>query len=342
MDTAVLRNINMDLVIEDRNIPVPGPDELIIKQDMTGICYRDILTREGYFPRVKLPIVPGHEIAGHVYEIGSEVKDFKKGDYVASLIYEPCGKCEFCLSGRENLCPQKKTYGEALDGAYSQYVKVSERSLVKVPQNVPTESAVMAACVTGMIYHAIKVVGQIKEGDRILITGAGGGVGTNAINVAKALGAEVIAETSSKWKEDQLRKIGADHVVEMSDHFAKDIKTLTGDGVHMVLETVGLATFDQSLRSLRTAGKMIVIGNLRPEPVNLPLGNIILKGNSIHGSISSTRDDMKKVLDLTAAGKLGHVSDTHVDIYGINSAYKMIKERKVLGRVLIDFPNGKS
>lgn len=87
---------------------------------------------------------------------------------------------------------------------------------------------------------------------------------------------------------------------------------------------------------------MIVIGNLRPEPVNLPLGNIILKGNSIHGSISSTRDDMKKVLDLTAAGKLGHVSDTHVDIYGINSAYKMIKERKVLGRVLIDFPNGKS
>ena len=340
METAVLRNLNVDLVIEGRDVPVPGPDEVIIRQDMTGICYRDILTKEGYFPRVKLPIVPGHEIAGRIHETGSKVKGFRKGDYVASLIYEPCGKCEFCLSGRENLCPQKKTYGEALDGAYSQYVKVSERSLVKVPQNVPEESAVMAACVTGMIYHAIKVVGQIKDGDRILITGAGGGVGSNAIQVAKALGAEVIAETSSKWKAEQLSKIGADHVVEMSDHFAKDIKTITGDGVHMVLETVGLATFDQSIRSLRTAGKIIVIGNLRPEPVDLPLGNIILKGNSIHGSISSTRDDMKRVLELTAAGKIGHISDTHVDLKGINSAYGMIKDRKVLGRVLVDFPDG--
>ena len=340
METAVLRNLNVDLVVEGHDVPVPGPDEVIIRQDMTGICYRDILTKEGYFPRVKLPIVPGHEIAGRIHETGSEVKGFRKGDYVASLIYEPCGKCEFCLSGRENLCPQKKTYGEALDGAYSQYVKVSERSLVKVPQNVPEESAVMAACVTGMIYHAIKVVGQIKDGDRILITGAGGGVGSNAIQVAKALGAEVIAETSSKWKVEQLSKIGADHVVEMSDHLAKDIKTITGDGVHMVLETVGLATFDQSIRSLRTAGKIIVIGNLRPEPVDLPLGNIILKGNSIHGSISSTRDDMKRVLELTAAGKIGHISDTHVDLKGINSAYGMIKDRKVLGRVLVDFPDG--
>ena len=86
---------------------------------------------------------------------------------------------------------------------------------------------------------------------------------------------------------------------------------------------------------------MIVIGNLRPEPVNLPLGNIILKGNSIHGSISSTRDDMKKVLDLTSSGKLGHVSDTHTDLKGINDAYQMIKDRKVLGRVLIDFSNSK-
>lgn len=340
METAVLRNLNVDLVVEGHDVPVPGPDEVIIRQDMTGICYRDILTKEGYFPRVKLPIVPGHEIAGRIHETGSEVKGFRKGDYVASLIYEPCGKCEFCLSGRENLCPQKKTYGEALDGAYSQYVKVSERSLVKVPQNVPEESAVMAACVTGMIYHAIKVVGQIKDGDRILITGAGGGVGSNAIQVAKALGAEVIAETSSKWKAEQLSKIGADHVVEMSDHFAKDVKAITGDGVHMVLETVGLATFDQSIRSLRTAGKIIVIGNLRPEPVDLPLGNIILKGNSIHGSISSTRDDMKRVLELTAAGKIGHISDTHVDLKGINSAYGMIKDRKVLGRVLVDFPDG--
>lgn len=336
MKSAVLKELHSPMTVEDVEIDSPEGDEIIVKQNITGICYRDILTRDGFFPRVKLPIVPGHEIAGTIESVGPDVKNFKKGDRVSSLIYIPCGKCEFCLSGNENLCTHKRTFGELLNGGYSGLVKVSERSVVKVPSNVPDEGAAIAACVTGMVYHALVKVGNIKQGERVLVTGAGGGVGTHAIQIAKALGAEVIAETSSKWKEEALYKLGADHVVLAGDSFDKDVKKITGDGVHLALENVGIATFEKTLRSLRTHGRMVVVGNVTPDPVSLPLGLIILKGNSITGSISSTREDMKEALKMTSEGKIKPVIEKKIELDEINQAFEDIKNRKVVGRVMIN------
>lgn len=336
MKSAFLKEINRPIVVEESDVPEPAGDEIIVKQNVTGICFRDILTKEGFMPRVRLPIIPGHEIAGTISSIGPNVKGFKKGDRVASLIYVPCGECEFCKSGNENLCTNKKTFGEGLDGAYAPYVKVSEKSIVKVPETVPDESAVISACVTGMIYHALKVVGGLKEGEKVLVTGAGGGVGAHSIMIAKALGAEVIAETSSKWKEEKLFELGADHVVYGDDSFDKETKKITNGGVHLALENVGLPTFERTLRALRTAGRMVVVGNIYPEPVNLPLGLIILKGNSIMGSISSTRRDMEAALRLSAEGKIRAVIEKRVPLDAINEAYDEIKGRRVVGRVLID------
>lgn len=336
MRSAFLKEINRPIVVEECEISEPVGDEIIVKQKTTGICYRDILTKEGFMPRVKFPIIPGHEIAGVIEEVGPDVKAFKKGDKVASLIYIPCGECEFCRTGNENLCTNKRTFGEALDGGYSPFVKVSERSIVKVPDNVSDEAAVISACVTGMIYHALKEVGHLLEGEKVLITGAGGGVGAHSILIAKALGAEVIAETSSKWKEERLFELGADHVVYANDSFDKETKKITGDGVHLALENVGLPTFERALRSLRTNGRMVVVGNVNPEPVSLPLGLIILKGNSISGSISSTKRDMEAALRLSAEGKIRPIIEKKIGIDRINEAYEDIKNRKVIGRVLID------
>lgn len=336
MKAAILEKLKEPLKIDELEIPEVSGEEVLIRQEVTGICFRDILTRDGFFPRVKLPVTPGHEISGTIQEVGDRVKKFRKGDRVSSLIYDPCGKCEFCISGNENLCPSKRTYGELLNGAYSQFVKVTERSIVKVPDKVTPEGAAISACVTGMVYHALKVVGGLEEGMRILITGAGGGVGTHAVQVAKALGAEVLAETSSEWKEKKLIDLGADHIVRPDERFDRKVKELTGDGVHIVLENVGIHTFPSSLRSLRTGGKLVVIGNVTPDPVQLPLGLIILKGNSILGSISSTREDMKQALDLTASGKIVPVVDRRVRLEEINRAYSDMLSRKSFGRVYLD------
>ena len=335
MKAAFLTEIKKPLVIREYDPPQPTGNEVLIRQSLTGICFRDVLTRDGFMPRVKLPIIPGHEISGRIVAVGPDVKGFNINERVASLIYTPCGKCEFCLRGDENLCPNKITFGEGVNGGYTRDVIANENSLVHVPDDVADADASLAACVTGMLYNALVRVGKLQAGERVLISGAGGGVGVHAVELAKALGAFVVAETSSKWKEEILYKMGADIVVS-GEGFDRTVKEKTGDGVHLALEGVGLPTFDRSLRSLRTGGRMVVIGNVDPSPVPLPLGIIILKGNSIHGSISSTREDMRKVLEMTSQGKIRAVIHEKIALEDVNKAYGEMKEKKSVGRIMID------
>ena len=335
MKASVLKELKAPLTVEEVAIPEVSGHDVLIRQTLTGICYRDILTQEGFFPRVSLPIIPGHEISGVIEKVGDEVQQFKPGDRVASLIYTPCGQCEFCKSGNENLCPSKRTFGETVNGGYAQYIRTSDRSLVKVPAGVGEAEASISACVTGMIYNALKRVGGLQEGEKVLISGAGGGVGTHAIQIAKALGAHVIAKTSSSWKTEKLYSLGADLVVT-SDNFDREIKDQMGDGVHLALESVGLPTFDKSLRSLRTGGRMVVVGNVDPTPVQLPLGLIILKGNRIMGSISSTREDMKAALQLSAEGKISAMVHRKIQLDEVNGAFSEMKSKMSLGRIMIE------
>ncbi len=334
-ESGFLNKINGDIVIKNYEIPEPADDEVTVEQKYSGVCFRDILTKQGFFPRVALPIIPGHEIGGTVIKKGKNVTSVNTGDRVSSLIYVPCGKCEFCSTGQENLCPNKKSFGEALNGGYSKYVNVSTDSLVRVPAGVPEEAIPIAACVTAMLVHAIVKMGKIKKGDNVLITGAGGGVGVHAIQIVKAFGGHPIAETSSQWKEDELYKLGAEHIVHANDDFNTDVKKL--GGADIVLEDVGILTFNKSLRSLKTGGRMIVIGNLNPEPVSLPLGLIILKGNTIKGSITSTKEDLKMALDLNASGNVKPVIGKKIGINEINRTYDDMLARKIFGRVLIEY-----
>lgn len=334
---AVLSKLKEFPMIEEIDDERLEDDSVLIEQSETGICYRDVLTMEGFMPRVTLPIVPGHEISGVIMETGPRVTGFKKGDRVASLIYVPCGECDYCKNGKENLCKNKKTFGEAIDGAYRRFVQVPEISLVKVPPNVSPEAASISACVTGMVVQALDVVGELKEGSSVLITGAGGGVGTHAVQIAKALGAKVIAETSSEWKKDKLYGIGADDVVS-ADGFSQKVKEITGGrGVDLALETVGAPTFNGTFRSLAFGGRVVVIGNVDVNPVNLPLGNLILKGNSIAGSISSTRKSMARALELSAGGKISPIVGKVFPLEQVGEAYTAMKERQIFGRAFLKF-----
>lgn len=336
MKAAFLEGIGKELQVKDIDIPKPGQGEMVIRQSSTGICYRDLLTQEGFFPRAKFPLIPGHEISGTITEIGENVTAFKPGDRVSSLIYRPCGTCEYCVSGRENLCPHKKIYGENLPGSYSEYVVVHQDSCVKVPDEVDDHEAAIAACVTGMVMHALTTVGGLKKGQTLLVTGAGGGVGIHAVQIGKILGAHVIAETSSDKKIQQIKDAGADSIIKMSERFDRDVKNLVDGGVDIALETTGIYTFVQSLRSLNFGGKLVVIGNIKPDPVPLPLGLIILKGNTISGSISSTKEDLRKALELSRKDSFRAIAqEKHID--KVNDAFQAIRNRESQGRVFLGF-----
>ncbi|MGC8608872.1 MAG: zinc-binding dehydrogenase, partial [Thermoplasmata archaeon] len=229
----------------------------------------------------------------------------------------------------------KESFGETRMGAYREYINVPEISLVKAPSNVDDSSLALAACVTGMIYHALRKLAKINDRSTVLITGAGGGVGSHAVEMAKAFGARVIAESTSDSKKDMLYRIGADEVVDGSTAFNEKVKSM--GGADIVLEAVGIHTFERSLRSLKTGGKMIVIGNVKPDPVNLPLGLIILKGNTIRGSISSTREDVRSALDMVSSGKVKPVIYKKIPIEDVNDALESLKNHTAYGRTMIKF-----
>ncbi|MEM0117082.1 MAG: zinc-binding dehydrogenase [Conexivisphaerales archaeon] len=324
--------------LETSEVPLPDKleaDQVLIKIDVTGICYRDILTVDGFFPNTKYPITLGHEITGRIIEKGENVRSFSVGDRIASLIYEPCGKCVDCLNGRENICRYKKTFGEELDGSYSEYIVARERSLVKVPAGASAEAAAISACVTGMLLHAFNRA-DTRPGETVLVTGAGGGVGIHAVQIAKALGCRVIAATSSMWKAEKIREYGADEVIIHQGNFNQQVKELTsGRGVDVVLESVGTPTLSDSIRSLSWGGRMVVVGNVNPAPTQLMLGHIILRENSIIGSLSSTRKEVEQALRLSAEGKIRPVVHAVLPLDQASEGHKIMKERGSLGRILL-------
>ncbi|MEM2909862.1 MAG: alcohol dehydrogenase catalytic domain-containing protein [Nitrososphaerota archaeon] len=309
--------------------------EVLLEVEMSGLCYRDLLTVEGYFPRTRLPIILGHEIAGKVIAIGEGVTGFKPGDRVASLTYIPCGKCRYCESGNENLCKQRLTFGEDINGSFANIVKTHERSLIKVPDSVTPEGAAIAACVTGMLLRALKHVARVKQGESVLITGAGGGVGIHAVQLAKVLGCRVLAATSSREKVKRISDAGADEVLLSDDMMVDEVKQLTGgDGVDVVLEAVGQPTFGKSLRCLAWGGRMVVVGNVTVSSVEVPLGLIILKANSIAGTIAATKNDLEEALRLTAEGKLKPIITVY-PLEKIHDAMERMRQKESVGRILL-------
>ncbi len=334
MKAVVLEEIGKPLQIKEFDVPRPGKGEVVIKIVRTGVCYRDVLTVDGFFPRVKLPLVLGHEIAGVIVDKGDRVEGFEIGDKVASLPYVPCGECEYCKTGRENICRNRRWYGEVLDGSYSEYVVVDQRSLVKLEKDIDWNYVAISSCVIGMVVHAITDFGGIRSGDRVLVTGASGGVGIHAIQIAKYFGGVVIAVTSKEEKVSFIESVKPDHIIVSKGDFSKDVKQLTGGGVDLVIEAVGEPTFSYSLRSLKWGGRMAVIGNVNVKSPPLPLGLIILRENIIHGVISSTKKSLRKALEIGYEGGVKAVG-VEMSLWEVEKAHEILRRGEARGRVFL-------
>jgi len=319
---------------EVRDIPLPkiSDGEVLIKINYAALCYRDLLQLAGYYPRMKYPVVLGHEAVGIVVE--SRDARFKPGDRVVPLLHEPDGTCEFCLRGLDAYCVNAGSYGENLDGFFAEYARVSANALVKVPNNVPDELAVLTPCVLAMIYKGLKRA-ILMRGETVVVTGASGGVGIHAVQLARAMGAQVIAVTRSEDKASFIRRFADDVVV--ASKFSNAIKSLTdGVGADVVIEAVGTPTLDESLRSLRTGGRAIIIGNVNPdETYALRLGYIIMKDVSIIGNVRSNRSDVAETLRLLGSGLVRPVIAATYPLDRFSDALEFMRNSSRIGKVLI-------
>jgi len=319
--------------------PVPSADEVLVRVRASSVCGRDLIDRRGGFPFMKLPTILGHEFAGEVASVGEEAAKagFVVGDRVANLHRPACGQCPRCEAGEELLCERAfQSFGHTVDGGYAEFVVAHHRALVKIPDALAFEDASTLMCTAGVAYQALAARARLRAGETVVITGASGGVGTAAIQVARSLGARVVAVTGSPGKAPRLAELGADEVIVSPDgRFDDDVKARLGSPADVALELTGSATFTSALKTLRRGGRMIVVGNIDNAKVTLRLGALILYGHTICGSASCTRADLEHVLGLAATGTLRAVIDRTMPLKHAADAHALLEARAVFGRVVL-------
>lgn len=340
MKAVVLREFGGPevLVLEDVPRPEPGPGEVLVAIRCCGVCHLDLILRRGMRSRVKPPRIIGHELAAVVTEVGAGVEGFVPGDRVASFNFQSCGRCAECLRGRPSLCREASgDIGQTRDGGYAEYAALRAENLVRLPEGMPFEHACLAACVYSPPYKAIRHVGRVERGQTVVITGASGGLGIAAIQIARAVGARAIAITGSAAKVAKLMEIGADDVIVSADgRFGDEVRARTGGrGVDLVVELIGSPTFHGSLRSLAPGGRMAVVGELSGTPVDVNLGLVILKEFTFTGVQSASRDELVEVLAFMHAHRIEPVIAKSLPLGEAGAAHRELAGRGQVGRVLL-------
>jgi acryloyl-coenzyme A reductase len=319
--------------------PAPGVGEVLVRLRACGVCYHDVMARQGHFPRTALPGVIGHEMAGEIAAFGPGCSStLGVGARVAILMKDHCGHCAQCIRARDHLCESGAgLYGEAVPGGYAEYVAVAERALVPIPDGVSFEQAAAVPCALGTAYHGLQKVAAVRPGEAVLVTGASGGVGIHAVQVARMLGARTIAVTTSAAKRDFLVENGADDVIVSPDlDFAAEARRLTGGtGVDVVFNIVGQMAWTAALKGMAVGARHVFVGNLNAAPVSLRPAHAILKEMAFLGTDGVTRAEVQTLLELVRLGRLRPVVGGTLALAEAAQAHRMMESREARGRLVL-------
>jgi len=334
MKAAVLRKPGAPLVVEDVEDPRPGAGEILIEVKACGVCHTDLHLAAGEWSLPKLPLILGHEVVGVVRGVGPGVSNFKEGDRAGiPWIYSTCGACEFCTSDREPLCPAIVVTGFMVDGGYAEYAKASAEFAVPVPPELTFVDAAPLYCAGLTPYRALKISGA-RLGDTVAVWGLGG-LGHYAVQIAKVIGARVVAVDIDSSKLEFARRLGADFAFDASREKADEAIRSLG-GAHVVLNLAPAPqAVEQGFKALRRGGTLVLVG-LPQGNFSLPILGSVAKGIRILTSAVGTRQDLREVLALAAAGKIKTVAET-CRLEEINSVFERMRQGKISGRVVIEF-----
>lgn len=320
------------LQLQDVDRPEPGENEVLVEVAACGMCGHDQADRMG-LTTIPLPEILGHEVAGTVAATGAKVQRFAPGDRVAMKQFTTCGRCRACLAGREIQCNDRSfNYG-----GFAEYLTVRESALLSVPDEVDLASASIIACAVGTCLQALRRVAKVLPGETVVVTGAGGGLGLHGVQVAAALGAQVVAVTGSTAKADQLKGLGADHVVttEGGDYWRRIMDVTGGRGADVVLDNVGHPKlFSQCFRGLAHAGRYVFTGQVTGERVGLYPAFVFGKEAVITGSASTLMSTFVDSLEMVADGRVTPVVTTY-PLDDVVLAFSDLDDRRVLGRAVI-------
>jgi NADPH:quinone reductase-like Zn-dependent oxidoreductase len=332
------------LSYEDVPKPVIGPEEVLIRVKACALNHLDIWIRQGSpaYP-MPLPHVPGSDVAGVVEAVGDHVESVrvesvKVGDRVFVSPGMSCWRCNECLAGRDNFCRSYALLGAMAHGGYAEYVKVPFRNVLPIPGDLPFEQAAAFPLVSVTAWHMLFSLAQLRLGETVLIMGAGSGVGSMAVQMAKLAGARVITTVGSDDKIPKAVLLGAQAVINhTSEKVAERVKLLTeGRGVDVVIEHIGPQVWDHCMASLARGGRLITCGATTGADVKLDLRYVYSRQFTIKGSYMGTRAELVQAAELVGRGKLKPVIDRTYPLREAKAAQEHLLSRKFFGKIVLE------
>jgi len=334
MKAAIVTSFDTPLEIREVPVPVPGPGQVLVRIEASGLCHTDIHAARGDWPvKPTLPFIPGHEGVGVIEATGADTPMWTVGDRVAiPWLGYACGSCEYCVSGRETLCESQRNTGYAIDGAHAEFAVADGRHVVRVPAGVEALDAAPLTCAGVTTYKAVKVAG-VRPTERVGIFGVGG-LGHLAQQYAQIFGGSTVAIDVTEDKLQLARDLGATWTVNAAttDPVAA-IRDIGGIDVAIVLAAAP-TVIEQAHASLRRGGRLVLVSLPKDNAVRLPIFETVLGGLTIIGSIVGTRQDLAEVFRLHAAGRT-RVEREPRKLDDINDSIEDVLAGRVTARVVI-------
>jgi NADPH:quinone reductase-like Zn-dependent oxidoreductase len=316
-------------------------NDVLVRVHACALNHLDLWVRRG-LPGVPIPLphIPGSDIVGEVAKVGPDVNNVQVGQKVLLAPGVTCGKCPACLSGRDNLCPQYTNLGYMIDGGCAEFVRCPEVNCMPYPENLDWVHAAAVPLVFQTAWHMLIGRAQLRPGESVLVLGAGSGVGSAAIQIAKFFGSQVIATAGSDEKLVKAKEIGADEVIHHhNQRISKEVRKMTQNrGVDVVFEHVGIVTWEESVKSLATGGRLITCGATTGYDAKLDLRFLFTRQLSIMGSYMGSKDELGTVLKLVAQGRLKPIVDKVWPLHDCTLAHTYLEEGKQFGKVVLTVP----
>ena len=321
--------------------PEPGPGQVQVRIKAAAMNRLDIWARKGW-PGIRLeyPHILGADGAGLISALGAGVTQVKVGDRVVINGNISDGTCEFCAAGQDNMCVHWALLGETVRGTYAEYVVVPDRNVLTLPDDFPFDRAAAASLVFLTAWHSLIIRGKLQAGESVLIVGAGGGVNTASLQIAKYAGAKVYVVGSNVEKLKRVEQLGADVLINRSDpaqaDWARSIYQLTNKrGVDIVVDNVGAGTLAMSQRAVRKGGRILTVGNTGGPTFEFDNRYMFAKHIAYIGSTMGTRTDFAKVMQLIFEGKLAPPIDRTFALQDARAAHEHMERGEFFGKILL-------
>jgi len=327
------------LQVEEVETPSPAPDEVLVQVKACALNHLDLWVRKGVpGQRMPLPMIPGSDVAGVVKKAGSFVKGVKTGDRVVIAPGISCGRCSACLKGQDNLCASYGIIGENRDGGCAEYVCVPGVNVLPIPGKLTFDEAASIPLVFLTAWHMLVSRAHLRPGEDVLIHAAGSGVSSAGIQIAKLLGARVIATAGSDVKLKKAREMGADEVINYKKlDFFEELKKMTRKrGVDVIFDHIGADTWDKNIRSLKMGGRLVTCGVTSGFEVATDIRYIFYRRLSVLGSTMGPKGELLEVMNLVERGALRPVIDSVFPLSEIAAAHRRMQDRKAFGKIIVN------